>query len=69
MSPRPEYCGARSEEEDPVCPACGATVEGDDPVNGVCQARNPRPAPEPYLSLVLLDKETGEIVASTSAYI
>lgn len=64
---RPEYCTDLREDQD--CPLCGATVSGNDPVRGVCQARNPRPKPKPYLSLVLIDKQSGEIVASTSAVI
>jgi hypothetical protein len=66
MRNRPDHCPCKHERPDP-CPACGATVEGNDPVRGVCQARFNRTAPEPYLSLVLLDKKTGEVVASTSA--
>lgn len=61
---RPRYCPCRDESEDP-CPACGATVSGNDPVRGVCQATHGF-EPEPLVSLVLIDKHTGEIVASTS---
>ena len=61
--PRPYYCPCIEETPDP-CPACGATVGGKDPVRGVCQARY-GVKPEPLVSLVLIDKETGEIVAST----
>lgn len=64
---RPEYCPCKEETPDP-CPACGATVSGNDPVNGVCQARQMRSPPVPFLSLVLVDKNSGEVVASTSAY-
>ena len=69
---RPEYCGVTDADDlaFPVgphrpCPACGATLEGKDPVRGVCQARKPYPRPEPLVHLVLIDKATGEIVAST----
>ena len=61
--PRPKYCPCKYETPDP-CPACGATVEGKDAVRGVCQATH-GPKPEPLVHLVLIDKETGEIVAST----
>lgn len=64
---RPKYCPCKNERPDP-CPACGATVEGNDAVHGVCQAINQYGPPEEYLSLVLLDKESGEIVASVGAY-
>lgn len=61
---RPDYCPCREETPDP-CPACGATVSGDDPVRGVCQARKSGPPPSPMVQLILIDKETGEVVAST----
>lgn len=64
---RPPYCPCKDETPDP-CPACGATVEGNDPVRGVCQARSMRPPPEPFLHLDLIDKNTGEVVARTTAY-
>jgi hypothetical protein len=61
--PRPKYCPCESETPDP-CPACGATVEGNDPVRGVCQAwRGYRRTSD--VQLVLIDKETGAVVAST----
>lgn len=66
--PRPDYCPCVSETPDP-CPACGATVSGIDPVRGVCQARHNRTAPVPYLSLVLVHKDTNEIVARVDAKI
>lgn len=59
----PKWCLAVDEET--PC-ACGATKEGNDPVRGVCQARMNRPKPEPLVYLVLIDKRSGEIVASTS---
>lgn len=58
---RPKYCEAPPEETGLPC-ICGATVEGKDPVRGVCQARYCWPKPEPLVRLVLIDKETGEIV-------
>lgn len=61
---RPDYCPCENEKPDP-CPACGATVEGNDPVRGVCQARSMSRPPEPLVRLVLIDKRTGDIVAST----
>lgn len=64
MKKQPDYCPDMREEKD--CSACGATLSGNDPVRGVCQARFNGPAPRPLLYLVLLDKRTGEIVASTS---
>jgi hypothetical protein len=63
MKQRPQYCPCKDDTPDP-CPACGATIEGNDPVRGVCQARYGY-KPEPLVHLVLIDKETGEIVAST----
>lgn len=63
MKERPEYCHSNP-VPDP-CPLCGATVSGDDPVHGVCQARNTRPRPQSILDFVLVDRESGEIVAST----
>ncbi len=69
---RPEYCPELDADDSvfPIgphrpCPACGATVSGNDPVRGVCQARKPGPKPQPLVLLVLIDKETGEVVAST----
>lgn len=56
---RPKYCEAEGEDDPCIC---GATKEGKDPVRGVCQARYPYPKPEPLVRLVLIDKETGEIV-------
>jgi hypothetical protein len=60
--PRPDFCPCEAETPD-QCPACGATVSGNDPVRGVCQARAWRLRPS--VQLVLIDKQTGEIVAST----
>jgi hypothetical protein len=60
---RPKYCPCEEETPDP-CPACGATVEGNDPVRGVCQARFGYRRPSDG-QLVLIDKETGAVVAST----
>lgn len=60
---RPEYCPCKDETPDP-CPACGATESGNDPVRGVCQARRGYRR-ESDLQLVLIDKQTGDIVAST----
>jgi hypothetical protein len=60
--PRPRYCPCKEETPDP-CPACGATVAGNDPVRGVCQATHGKKKPD--VLLVLVDKNTGEIVAST----
>lgn len=45
------------------CPACGATVSGNDRVSGVCQARFGKRR-EPTLFFTLVDKESGETVAS-----
>ncbi len=59
---RPNYCEAIDEETPCIC---GATKEGNDPVRGVCQARYNGRKPQSLLQLVLLDKDTGEIVAST----
>ncbi len=61
--PRIEFCPCYDDVPDP-CPACGATVAGNDPVRGVCQAMKARPR-QPDVMLVLVDKESGEIVAST----
>ena len=63
---RPDYCAIPEGQpgSDGPCPACGATISGDDPVRGVCQARHNGPPPRPLLELVLLDKRTGEVVAS-----
>lgn len=60
---RPNYCPCQEETPDP-CPACGATVSGDDRVRGVCQARFAGPPPKSLVQIVLLDKDTGEVVAS-----
>lgn len=50
------YCRA-TEEEDP-CPDCGASV-----ATGRCGARKPGPPPVDYgLRLVLVDRDTGELV-------
>lgn len=55
-----KYCPCREETPDP-CPLCGATVSGDDPRRGVCQY--PDPPPTDYgIRLVLVDRDTGEIV-------
>ena len=62
-----DYCPCKDETPAP-CPACGATVSGNDPVRGRCQARFNRPAPEPILHLVLIDKRSGEEVARTTAW-
>lgn len=62
---RPYYCPCEDELPDP-CPACGATVSGNDPVRGVCQSLSMKA--ERRLSpveLVLIDRDTGEVVAST----
>lgn len=59
---RPAYCEAI--DEDTPC-ICGATKEGADPVRGVCQARRSGPKPQPLVHIVLIDKVTGEVVAST----
>ena len=56
---RPRYCLAV--DEDTPC-KCGATKEGNDPVNGVCQAQSLRPSPYPLIQMVLVHKETGELV-------
>lgn len=58
---RPDYCP--DTPGDP-CEACGATLSGNDPVRGVCQARFNGPAPRPLLEFVLVDKRSGEVVAS-----
>ena len=70
--PRPNYCPDLDADDlvFPIgphrpCPACGATIEGKDPVRGACQARFNGPRPRPLVQLVLIDKRTGEIVAST----
>lgn len=70
MAVRPDYCEADADDlAFPIGPhrpcVCGATVSGKDPVRGVCQARHNRPKPQPLVQIVLIDKETGEIVAST----
>lgn len=61
---RLEWCEAPPEESGRPC-ICGATVKGDDPVHGVCQSRRNRARPIPDVYLVLVDKETDEIVACT----
>lgn len=58
---RPLYCIAPPEETGLPC-ACGATISGNDKVGGVCQAKYNKPRPKPLITLVLIDKETGEIV-------
>lgn len=60
MKARPDYCPCENDAPDP-CPACGATIEGNDEVRGICQARHGY-KPKPYLSVGLVDKETGEWV-------
>lgn len=61
--PRIEYCPCKDDTVNP-CPACGATVEGKDKVHGVCQARHHYREPS-YIQLVLIDKTTNAVVAST----
>lgn len=65
---RPEYCMIPDEplpgSEGP-CPGCGATASGNDPVRGVCQARRSGYPPTALVDLVLIDKRTGKIAAST----
>lgn len=65
MKPAPMYCPCQ-DDEPATCPACGATVSGNDPFEGRCQARHQGPEPRALVNLVLIDKRTGEIVASTS---
>jgi hypothetical protein len=60
----PIYCPCENELHDP-CPACGATVSGDDAVLGVCQALRSTLSSESIVSLVLISRDTGEVVAST----
>lgn len=69
---RPDYCPDLDADDllFPVgphrpCPACGATIEGKDPVRGVCQARHSGPRPAALVQIVLIEKRTGDIVAST----
>ena len=62
---RPDYCPCENDLPDP-CPACGATIAGNDPVRGCCQARHNCYPPRSLLDFVLIDKGSGEIVASTS---
>lgn len=69
---RPKYCPDLDADDlaFPIgphrpCPACGATVEGNDPVRGVCQALYNGPKPKSLVQIILTDKNTGEIVAST----
>lgn len=57
-----DFCPCQDEKPDP-CPACGATVEGNDRVRGVCQARRGS-RPEPILSWVLVDKNSGQEVSA-----
>ena len=61
MGKRPYYCPCYEETPDP-CPACGATVEGNDPVGGVCQSVTNRCKPEPLVRLVLVHRDTGEVI-------
>lgn len=61
MMTRPDYCPCEDELPDP-CPACGATVKGDDPVRGVCQARRGAKPSDYRLSLILVHRDSGEIV-------
>lgn len=61
--PRLVYCPCNDDKPDP-CPACGATVSGNDPVRGICQALHGYRR-EPAIRLVLMDRTSGEIVAST----
>ncbi len=62
MMPRPEYCPCHDEGPDP-CPACGATVKGDDPVSGFCQARCSGRDPREWMPrLVLVHRDTGELI-------
>jgi hypothetical protein len=60
---RPKFCPCWEETPDP-CPACGATVEGKDKVRGVCQATHGFRR-KPDVELILIDKHSGEVVAST----
>jgi len=69
---RPDYCPDLDADDlvFPIgphrpCPACGATVNGKDPVRGVCQARYTTRRPPCPVQIVLIDKDTGEVVAST----
>lgn len=62
MRHRPTYCEAI--DEDTPC-ICGATKEGKDPVRGVCQAMRTGPKPRALVQIVLIHRDTGEIVAST----
>ena len=55
MKERPLYCPDLKEDED--CPACGATAE-----RGVCQAIRRGPEPRQLVELVLVRKETGEVI-------
>jgi hypothetical protein len=59
---RPKYCQAV--DEDTPC-ICGATKEGKDPVRGVCQALRNGPEPRALVELVLIDRDTGAVVART----
>jgi hypothetical protein len=62
----PEYCMIPDEGQpgaEGPCPGCGATASGNDPVRGVCQARRSGYPPHPLVTLVLVDRRTGEIVA------
>ncbi len=52
---RPLYCPDLKDDED--CPACDATVE-----RGVCLAIRSGPEPRPLVELVLVHRNTGEIV-------
>ncbi len=58
---RPKYCEAPPEESGLPC-ICGATVEGKDPVRGVCQALHNYPKPVPLVRLVLVHRDTGELI-------
>ena len=48
------YCPCNNDEPSP-CPACGASVE-----KGVC--RLPSPPSDNCINIVLVDKDTGELI-------
>jgi hypothetical protein len=55
---RPDYC-PDDLREDEICPACGASVENLLACNARFNGRRGRP----LLEFVLVDKQTGEVIA------
>lgn len=50
----PKWCLAETDADLPC--ACGATLSGKDSVRGICQARNARPEPKPFIEAITYQK-------------